>query len=67
MLSAAEPTATISSLLLSTATTEGSERTIPCPLTNISVFAVPKSIATSNRDMDRLANTPTSTLLGFDP
>src|ERR671916_2639638 len=44
---AAEPTATTLSVLLSMATTEGSESTIPCPLTNTSVFAVPRSIATS--------------------
>src|SRR3712207_2747009 len=44
---AADPTATTLSVLLSMATTEGSESTIPCPLTNTSVFAVPRSIATS--------------------
>src|SRR5829696_2918092 len=44
---AADPTATTLSVLVSMATTEGSERTIPCPLTNTSVFAVPRSIATS--------------------
>src|SRR5918997_756089 len=44
---AAEPTATTLSALLSMATTEGSESTIPCPLTNTRVFAVPRSIATS--------------------
>src|SRR5215210_8686359 len=47
ILFAALPTATTLSVLLSMATTEGSERTIPCPLTNTSVFAVPRSIATS--------------------
>src|SRR5215210_7195529 len=47
ILFAADPTATTLSVLLSMATTEGSERTIPCPLTNTSVFAVPRSIATS--------------------
>src|SRR3712207_4903905 len=44
---AADPTATTLSVLLSMATTDGSESTIPCPLTNTSVFAVPRSIATS--------------------
>src|SRR5215203_6881552 len=44
---AADPTATTLSVLASIATTEGSESTIPCPLTNTSVFAVPRSIATS--------------------
>src|SRR5215210_6915655 len=44
---APEPTATTLSVLLSMATTEGSESTIPCPFTNTSVFAVPRSIATS--------------------
>src|ERR671921_2880027 len=44
---AADPTATTLSVLLFMATTEGSESTIPCPLTNTSVFAVPRSIATS--------------------
>src|SRR5829696_3080486 len=44
---AAEPTATTLSVLVSMATTEGSESTIPCPFTNTSVFAVPRSIATS--------------------
>src|SRR5919112_58417 len=44
---APEPTATTLSVLLSMATTEGSESTIPWPLTNTSVFAVPRSIATS--------------------
>src|SRR5215204_504523 len=44
---AADPTATTLSVLVSIATTEGSESTIPCPLTNTSVFAVPRSIATS--------------------
>src|SRR5829696_10286406 len=47
ILLAAEPTATTLSVLPSMATTEGSESTIPCPLTNTSVFAVPRSIATS--------------------
>src|SRR5215203_2858793 len=41
------PMATTLSVLLSIATTEGSERTIPCPLTNTSVFAVPRSTAAS--------------------
>src|SRR5918998_6358181 len=54
ILFAADPTATTLSVLLSIATTEGSERTIPCPLTNTSVFAVPRSIATS------LPNSPPS-------
>src|SRR5215217_1076086 len=44
---AADPTATTLSVLVSIATTEGSESTIPCPLTNTSVLAVPRSIATS--------------------
>src|SRR3712207_4539836 len=44
---AADPTATTLSVLVSMATTEGSESTIPCPLTNTSVFGVPRSIATS--------------------
>src|SRR5215212_4421984 len=56
ILLAAEPTATTLSVLLSMATTEGSERTMPCPLTNTNVFAVPKSIATS------LPNSPPSIL-----
>jgi hypothetical protein len=47
ILFAALPTATTLSDLLSMATTEGSERTIPFPLTNTNVFAVPRSIATS--------------------
>src|SRR5215212_2350308 len=47
ILFAALPTATTLSVLLSIATTEGSERTIPCPLTNTSVFAVPRSTAAS--------------------
>src|SRR5215218_3223034 len=47
ILLAADPTATTLSVLLSMATTEGSESTIPCPLTNTRVFAVPRSIATS--------------------
>src|SRR5215204_5766241 len=57
MLLAAPPTATTLSVLLSIATTEGSERTIPCPLTNTSVFAVPRSIATS------LPNSPPNIIL----
>src|SRR4028119_837914 len=44
---APEPTATTLSVLLSMATTDGSESTMPCPLTNTSVFAVPRSIAMS--------------------
>src|SRR4028119_2024831 len=44
---APEPTATTLSDLLSMATTDGSESTMPCPLTNTSVFAVPRSIAMS--------------------
>src|SRR5215212_4412819 len=44
---AVEPTATTLSVFVSISTTEGSESTIPCPLTNTSVFAVPRSIATS--------------------
>src|SRR5688500_13836954 len=44
---AADPTATTLSVLMSIATTEGSESTIPCPFTNTIVFAVPRSIATS--------------------
>src|SRR5215210_9525821 len=44
---AADPTAPTLSVLVSIATTDGSESTIPCPLTNTSVFAVPRSIATS--------------------
>src|SRR4028118_1412037 len=44
---APEPTATTLSVLVSMATTDGSESTMPCPLTNTSVFAVPRSIATS--------------------
>ena len=47
MLLTAEPTATTLSVLLSMATTEGSERTIPSPLTNTPVFDVPRSTATS--------------------
>jgi hypothetical protein len=47
MLLASNPTATTFSVLVSTATTEGSERTIPHPLTNTRVLAVPRSIATS--------------------
>src|SRR5919107_3220495 len=57
ILLAADPTATTLSVLLSMATTEGSERTIPCPLTNTSVFAVPRSIATS------LPNSPPNIIL----
>src|SRR5215204_2852170 len=57
ILFAADPTATTLSVLLSMATTEGSERTIPCPLTNTSVFAVPRSIATS------LPNSPPNIIL----
>src|SRR4028118_245197 len=44
---APEPTSTTLSVLVSMATTDGSESTMPCPLTNTSVFAVPRSIATS--------------------
>src|SRR4028119_617676 len=44
---ALEPTATTCAVLLSMATTGGSESTMPWPLTNTSVFAVPRSIATS--------------------
>src|ERR687894_1106074 len=44
---AADPTATTLSVLLSMATTEGSERTIPSPLTNTPVFDEPRSTATS--------------------
>src|ERR671916_2137500 len=62
---AAEPTATTLSVLLSMATTEGSESTMPCPLTNTSVFAVPRSIATSRpksppniRDPSSVSNDP---------
>src|SRR3712207_3200807 len=47
MLLASNPTATTFSVLVSTATTEGSEQTIPHPLTNTRVLAVPRSIATS--------------------
>jgi len=47
MLLAADPTAKTFSVFWSMATTEGSERTIPHPLTNTSVFPVPRSIATS--------------------
>src|SRR3712207_5871613 len=62
---AADPTATTLSVLVSIATTEGSESTIPCPLTNTSVFAVPRSIATSRpnsppniRDPSSVSNDP---------
>src|ERR687893_608777 len=62
---AADPTATTLSVLLSMATTDGSESTIPCPLTNTSVFAVPRSIATSRpnsppniRDPSSVSNDP---------
>jgi hypothetical protein len=41
------PTATTLRVWLSTATTDGSLRTMPWPLTCTSVFAVPRSIATS--------------------
>src|SRR5215207_4765374 len=65
ILLAADPTATTLSVLLSMATTEGSESTIPCPLTNTSVFAVPRSIATSRpnsppniRDPSSVSNDP---------
>src|SRR5215203_166437 len=62
---AADPTATTLSVLMSIATTEGSESTIPCPLTNTMVFAVPRSIATSRpnsppniRDPSSVSNDP---------
>src|SRR5215213_4045295 len=62
---AADPTATTLSVLVSIATTEGSESTIPCPLTNTSVFAVPRSIAMSRpnsppniRDSSSVSNDP---------
>src|SRR5918911_841011 len=62
---AADPTATTLSVLVSIATTEGSQSTIPCPLTNTSVFAVPRSIATSRpksppniRDPSSVSNDP---------
>ena len=54
MLLAADPTATTLSILLSMATTEGSERTIPSALTYTSVFAVPRSTAMSR--LNRLPN-----------
>ena len=41
------PTASTRPVALSTATTDGSLRTMPRPLTKTSVFAVPRSIATS--------------------
>src|SRR5215211_4370373 len=62
---AADPTATTLSVLMSIATTEGSESTIPCPLTNTIVFAVPRSIAMSRpnnppniRDPSSISNDP---------
>ena len=45
--SASAPTAWTRPVLESDATTEGSETTIPRPLTYTSVFAVPRSIAIS--------------------
>src|SRR5262245_22051774 len=47
MALASLPTATTLWVWLSTATTEGSLRTIPWPFTCTTVFAVPRSIATS--------------------
>jgi len=44
---ASVPTALTRPVAFSTATTEGSFRTIPRPLTNTRVFAVPRSMATS--------------------
>ena len=44
---ASSPTACTSFVLLFMATTEGSRKTIPCPLTFTSVLAVPRSIAKS--------------------
>ena len=47
MFLASSPTATISPVTASLATTEGSLNTIPFPATNTFVFAVPKSIPIS--------------------
>src|SRR5688572_27500627 len=44
---ASEPTACTAPVFVSIATTEGSDTTIPRPRTYTSVFAVPRSIATS--------------------
>src|ERR687896_847995 len=57
---APEPTATTLSVLLSMATTEGSESTMPCPFTNTSVFAVPRSIATSRPNSPPNIRAPSS-------
>src|SRR5829696_6491874 len=62
---AAEPTATTLSVLMSIATTEGSESTIPCPLTNTMVFAVPRSIATSRPNSP--PNIPDPSSVSNDP
>src|SRR5215217_3906135 len=62
---AAEPTATTLSAFVSIATTEGSESTIPCPLTNTLVFAVPRSIATSRPNNP--PNIPYPSSLSNDP
>ncbi len=51
---ASEPTARMPPVLVFTATTEGSFRTIPLPLTYTSVLAVPRSIAMSRPMNDRL-------------
>jgi hypothetical protein len=60
MLLAADPTATTLSVFWSMATMEGSESTIPCPLTNTSVFAVPRSIATSGANsLSKMPISPT--------
>jgi hypothetical protein len=44
---ASSPTACTRPVVSSIATTDGSKTAIPCPRTNTSVFAVPKSIASS--------------------
>src|ERR671918_336897 len=62
---AADPTATTLSVLASIATTEGSESTIPCPLTNTRVFAVPRSIATSRPNSP--PNIPNPSSISNDP
>src|SRR5918999_5500878 len=63
---APEPTATTLSVLLSMATTEGSESTMPCPFTNTSVFAVPRSIATSLPNSPPSISYPLAHLSGQD-
>lgn len=52
------PTANTSSLRTSTATTEGSRITMPFPLINTRVLAVPKSMPISLENMENMEKSP---------